>query len=95
MGDQPHNQDGLDEAQLQRLRDGDDEVFAITASGGVIRSPVADVRQSGRDTMGVILINLKDEDAVVTVARNAERDAAAAGAPVDENDGEGNDGEAG
>ena len=75
--------------------DADDEVFAITASGGVIRSPVADVRQSGRDTMGVILINLKDEDAVVTVARNAERDAAAAGAPVDENDGEGSDGEAG
>ncbi len=84
--------------------DGDDEVFAITASGGVIRSPVADVRQSGRDTMGVILINLKDEDAVVTVARNAERDAAAAEPAADdttaddgaaETDGEGNDGEAG
>jgi DNA gyrase subunit A len=75
--------------------DADDEVFAITASGGVIRSPVADVRQSGRDTMGVILINLKDEDAVVTVARNAERDAAAAEPSVDDNDGGGDDGEAG
>jgi DNA gyrase subunit A len=61
----------------------DDEVFAITASGGVIRSPVGDVRQSGRDTMGVILINLKDEDAVVTVARNAERDVTAEDAAED------------
>jgi DNA gyrase subunit A len=65
----------------------DDEVFAITASGGVIRSPVADVRQSGRDTMGVILINLKGDDAVVTVARNAERDVAAAEQPDGEDAG--------
>jgi DNA gyrase subunit A len=52
--------------------DADDEVFAITSGGGVIRTPTAEVRQSGRDTMGVRLINLKVGDAVVAAARNAE-----------------------
>jgi DNA gyrase subunit A len=54
--------------------DDTDEVFAITSGGGVIRTPTEQVRQSGRDTMGVRLINLKDGDALVAVARNAESD---------------------
>ncbi|CAL9473057.1 DNA gyrase subunit A [Streptomyces atacamensis] len=49
-----------------------DEILAITLGGGVIRTRVAEVRETGRDTMGVQLINLGKRDAVVGIARNAE-----------------------
>ena len=51
-----------------------DEVLAITSSGGVIRTRVteSDPRITGRDTMGVRLINVTDGDSVVAIARNAE-----------------------
>lgn len=49
-----------------------DEILAITLSGGVIRTRVSGVRETGRDTMGVQLINLGKRDAVVGIARNAE-----------------------
>ncbi|GLY87910.1 DNA gyrase subunit A [Actinoallomurus iriomotensis] len=50
----------------------DDEVYAITASGGVIRTRASGVKQSGRSTMGVRLMNLADGDSVVAIARNVE-----------------------
>jgi len=50
----------------------EDEVFAITSTGGVIRTSAAEVKQSGRQTMGVRLMNLAPGDSVVAVARNAE-----------------------
>jgi DNA gyrase subunit A len=50
----------------------DEEIFAITSGGGVIRTRVKEVRRAGRQTMGVRLINLPDEQTVVGVARNAE-----------------------
>ncbi len=50
-----------------------DEVLAITRNGGVIRTAVTHIRESGRDTMGVRLVNLSVGDAVVGIARNAER----------------------
>jgi DNA gyrase subunit A len=49
-----------------------EEVFAITSVGGVIRTSVAEVKQSGRQTMGVRLMNLAPGDSVVAIARNAE-----------------------
>jgi DNA gyrase subunit A len=52
--------------------DPEDEVFAITSSGGVIRTAAAEVKQSGRQTMGVRLMNLAAGDSVVGIARNAE-----------------------
>jgi DNA gyrase subunit A len=52
----------------------DEEIFAITSGGGVIRTRVKEVRRAGRQTMGVRLINLPDEQTVVAVARNAEAD---------------------
>jgi DNA gyrase subunit A len=52
-----------------------DEVLAITSGGGVIRTRVAGIRETGRDTMGVQLINLAEGDAVVGIARNAEHEA--------------------
>jgi DNA gyrase subunit A len=52
--------------------DADDEVFAITSSGGVIRTAAAEVKKSGRQTMGVRLMNLAAGDSLVAIARNAE-----------------------
>jgi DNA gyrase subunit A len=55
--------------------DESDEVLAITRNGAVIRTRADHVRTSGRDTMGVRLVNLGAGDAVVAIARNAEREA--------------------
>src|SRR5690349_2723448 len=49
-----------------------DEIFAITSAGGVIRTSAGEVKQSGRQTMGVRLMNLAEGDSVVALARNAE-----------------------
>jgi DNA gyrase subunit A len=51
-----------------------DEMLAVTLSGGVIRTRVAEIRETGRDTMGVHLVNVGKSDAVVGIARNAESD---------------------
>jgi len=53
-------------------------VFAITSSGGVIRTAAAEVKESGRQTMGVRLMNLAVGDSLVAIARNAESPRAAA-----------------
>ncbi len=50
----------------------DDEVFAITSAGGVIRTQAAEIKQSGRQTMGVRLVNLAAGQTLVAIARNAE-----------------------
>jgi DNA gyrase subunit A len=52
-----------------------DEIYAITSGGGVIRTRASEVKQSGRQTMGVRLMNLASGDSVVALARNAESDA--------------------
>ncbi|GII96951.1 DNA gyrase subunit A [Sinosporangium siamense] len=50
----------------------EDEIFAITSAGGVIRTSAGEVKQSGRQTMGVRLMNLAEGDSVVALARNAD-----------------------
>jgi DNA gyrase subunit A len=50
----------------------DDEIFAITSAGGVIRTRAGEVKRSGRQTMGVRLMNLASGDSLVALARNAE-----------------------
>jgi DNA gyrase, A subunit len=50
----------------------EDEIFAITSAGGVIRTSAGEIKQSGRQTMGVRLMNLATGDSVVALARNAE-----------------------
>jgi len=50
----------------------DDELFAITSGGGVIRTPVRPVRRAGRQTMGVKLMDLPDGVSIVAIARNAD-----------------------
>lgn len=49
-----------------------DEIFAIASNGVVIRTRVAEVRVTGRDTMGVSLMSLSDDDSVVALARASE-----------------------
>ena len=54
----------------------DDEIFAITSNGGVIRTRASEVRQTQRVTMGVRLMNLAPGNSVVALARNAESESA-------------------
>jgi DNA gyrase subunit A len=49
-----------------------DEVYAITSDGVVIRTSAAEVRRAQRQTMGVRLMNLPEGVTVVAIARNAE-----------------------
>ena len=63
----------------------DDELYAIASDGVVIRTRVADIRATGRDTMGVSLMNLGDDNAIVAVARGE------AGDDEDDLDAEGDD----
>jgi DNA gyrase subunit A len=50
----------------------EDEVYAIRSDGGVIRTTAGEVRRTGRQTMGVRLMDLPPETNVVAVARNAD-----------------------
>jgi DNA gyrase subunit A len=52
--------------------DAEDELYAITSSGGVIRTPAVDVRKAGRQTKGVRLMNLGEGTTLLAVARNAD-----------------------
>jgi DNA gyrase subunit A len=51
-----------------QVRD-DDEVVLISSSGTLVRTPVADVSQQGRNTQGVRLIRIDDEDRLVGLDR--------------------------
>ena len=50
----------------------DDEIFAIASDGIVIRTKVDQIRASGRDTMGVRLMNIGADRSLVAVARAGE-----------------------
>jgi DNA gyrase subunit A len=50
----------------------DDELYAITSSGGVIRTTAKEVRKAGRQTKGVRLMNLGEGVSLVAIARNAD-----------------------
>lgn len=52
--------------------DDDDELYAITSVGGVIRTAARQVRKAGRQTKGVRLMNLADGDTLLAIARNAD-----------------------
>jgi DNA gyrase subunit A len=45
-----------------------DEVFIMTASGVVIRTPVSDIRITGRGTKGVRVMRLDENDKIVGIA---------------------------
>ncbi len=51
----------------------EDELFAITSNGGVIRTPAKPVRRTrDRNTMGVKLMDLPDGVTLVAITRNAD-----------------------
>jgi DNA gyrase subunit A len=50
----------------------EDELYAITSNGGVIRTSAREVRRAQRQTMGVRLIHLPAGVSLVAVARNAD-----------------------
>ncbi|MPY77286.1 MAG: DNA gyrase subunit A [Actinophytocola sp.] len=50
----------------------DDELYAITSTGGVIRTGANQVRKAGRQTKGVRLMNLDEGTTLLAVARNAD-----------------------
>jgi DNA gyrase subunit A len=54
----------------------DDEVLIVLESGKVVRSGVSEVPAKGRDTMGVVFARLAEDDKVLGIARNQERDLA-------------------
>lgn len=50
-----------------------DEVLVVLASGKVVRSDVAEVPAKGRDTMGVVFAKFANDDRIISIARNSER----------------------
>lgn len=51
----------------------EDEVLVVLATGKVVRSSVAEVPAKGRDTMGVVFARFAEEDKIIAIARNSER----------------------
>ena len=74
---------GIKVAKLSETRGGlagalivgeDDEVLVVLESGKVVRSGVNEVPAKGRDTMGVVFARMDEEDTVLGIARNQDRD---------------------
>lgn len=74
---------GIKVAKLSEIRGGlagalivgeDDEVLLVLNSGKVVRSGVCEVPAKGRDTMGVVFARMDEEDRVLGIARNQDRD---------------------
>ena len=53
------------------VADPHEELFAIASNGVVLRTKVSEIRATGRDTMGVAFMDLRDNDQVVAVALSA------------------------
>jgi len=53
--------------------DEDDEVLVVLEGGKVVRSGVAEVPAKGRDTMGVVFARFDDDDKIIAIAKNSER----------------------
>ncbi|MDY0404115.1 DNA gyrase subunit A [Virgibacillus sp. 179-BFC.A HS] len=53
---------------------GEEDIMLITVAGVLIRIPVAEISQTGRNTQGVRLIRLQDDEEVATVAKIEKED---------------------
>ncbi|HAE48036.1 MAG TPA: DNA gyrase subunit A, partial [Tistrella mobilis] len=49
-----------------------EQIMLVTDGGQLIRTPVADIRIAGRDTMGVIVFKTAQDEKVVSAARLSE-----------------------
>lgn len=52
----------------------ENDLLIITQSGLIIRMAVADIKQAGRNTQGVKLINIRDKDSIASVSVVAKSD---------------------
>ena len=52
----------------------EDDVMLVTDGGKIIRMPVAEIRISGRNTQGVRLIGMEENEHVASLARLAEKE---------------------
>ena len=50
----------------------DDEIFAVTSAGGIIRTEVGQIRKTSRATMGVRLVDLAKGVELLAIDRNVE-----------------------
>ena len=60
----------------------DDQLMAVTDAGQLIRTKVAEVRLAGRNTQGVRVIRLDENERVVDVSLVADREEEAGGASM-------------
>jgi DNA gyrase subunit A len=67
-----------------RVVDEEDDLTIISSGGIVLRTKMKQIKQAGRATMGVRVIDLKDGETVASVARTAAKDLIQAG--VDDED---------
>ncbi|MEY4262368.1 MAG: hypothetical protein RLY88_76 [Actinomycetota bacterium] len=51
----------------------EDETLVVLASGKVVRSAVSEVPAKGRDTMGVVFARFEEDDSIIGLAKNTER----------------------
>ena len=61
-----------------------DEIMLITVGGQMVRTFVRDIREAGRNTMGVKLVNLDEGDklqAIAPVISESQEDSAGGDAP--------------
>ncbi|PPF70577.1 DNA gyrase subunit A [Clavibacter michiganensis] len=65
----------------------EDEILVVLASGKVVRSVVAEVPAKGRDTMGVVFARFADDDRIISLAKNSERNLVVPEAAPDASDG--------
>ncbi|MFT2753085.1 DNA gyrase subunit A [Clavibacter sp. Sh2088] len=65
----------------------EDEILVVLASGKVVRSAVAEVPAKGRDTMGVVFARFADDDRIISLAKNSERNLVVPEAAPDASDG--------
>ncbi|ALA68748.1 DNA gyrase subunit A [Corynebacterium lactis RW2-5] len=54
--------------------DNDDEIFAVTSAGDIIRTNVNEIRATSRATKGVRLVNLADGVELLAIDRNVEEE---------------------
>ena len=64
----------------------DDEVLVVLESGKVVRSAVSEVPAKGRDTMGVVFARFADDDSIIGLAKNTERNLESQGADTEESE---------
>ena len=74
-------------AVAARLVDVEDEIMLITTGGVLIRTRVSEVREMGRVTQGVTLIDLDEGEKLAGLERVVEKDVEGGAAELDEEGG--------